>query len=237
MRALTILTTLAAATYTFASSSVLVPIPHVARQVATPTPTPNADQGGRVLTPLPPNSEDLAARHEGTVPAVLNQLIVDLDIAIAPLTYITKQNCTVASITPVVENVKAIISVAIDECTQITAGVSVNGGSLLSGVIGSAFSLGGQVLSVLDICKILSLLIHIVFTALNCVLVVVGDAEKGVILPLLREVVVALCQLLGLVFGLLGGLLSVLLPMIADISAIVTALDVVDICAKVGISF
>ncbi|KAF9255068.1 hypothetical protein L218DRAFT_1082026 [Marasmius fiardii PR-910] len=172
-----------------------------------------------------------------TVPVILNQVTVDIQVAIQPFTYITKDNCTVAHITPVVTEVKKILSVAIGECTTVTAGVVPVATGVLSGAIAAIFTISGKVLSLVDIAGILALLCKIIFTALNCVLKVVAEADKQVILPLLRDIVFVLCQLLGLVLGLLGGLLQCLLPLIVEIGVVVKALGVADICATVGISF
>ncbi|KAF9262240.1 hypothetical protein L218DRAFT_945364 [Marasmius fiardii PR-910] len=181
-------------------------------------------------SPMPEVASAIAARGEKTVPAILHQVIGDLDIAFLPLNYVTKNNATIADITPVIHNVKQILQVGIDDITDV-----LNQGGVVNGALGAVLSLAGNLLSVLDLCQILSLLIHVIFGALNAVLIVVSDTEKNGLLPLLQEVVVILCELLQLVFGVLGDVIKLLLPLILDIAGIASSLGVTGLLGGIGL--
>ncbi|KAF9262250.1 hypothetical protein L218DRAFT_945373 [Marasmius fiardii PR-910] len=181
-------------------------------------------------SPMFEDASAIAARGEKTVPAILHQVIGDLDIAFLPLNYVTKNNATIADITPVIHNVKQILQVGIDDITDV-----LNQGGVVNGALGAVLSLAGNLLSVLDLCQILSLLIHVIFGALNAVLIVVSDTEKNGLLPLLQEVVVILCELLQLVFGVLGDVVKLLLPLILDVAGIASSLGVTGLLGGIGL--
>ncbi|KAL0575938.1 hypothetical protein V5O48_006050, partial [Marasmius crinis-equi] len=143
-------------------------------------------------------------RSEQTVPAIIADVTVKVEVAIAPLLFVTKDNCTVEFIKPVVVEVKDILQVAIHDVTAITVGLVPTATGVLSGGLAVVFSLGGKVLALIDIAKLLHTLLLVIFTALGAVLKVVGAVEKDVIIPLLCEIVALVCDLLKIVLSLVG---------------------------------
>ncbi|KAF9257168.1 hypothetical protein L218DRAFT_965575 [Marasmius fiardii PR-910] len=183
-----------------------------------------------VASPILGGLGGVPASSEKTVPAILHQVIGDLDIAFLPLNYVTKDNATIADIQPVIHNVRQILQVGINDITDV-----LNRGGVVNGALGALLSLTGNLLTVLDLCQILSLLIHVIFGALNAVLIVVSDTEKNSLLPLLQEVIVILCELLQLVFGVLGDVVKLLLPLILDITSIASSLGVTGLLGGIGL--
>ncbi|KAF9262232.1 hypothetical protein L218DRAFT_434567 [Marasmius fiardii PR-910] len=142
----------------------------------------------------------ISARGKKSVPTILHQVIGYLDIAFLPL---------------IIHSVRQIIQFGIDDITDV-----LDQGRVVNGAFG-VLSLAGNLLSILDLCRILSLLIHVIFGVLNAVLIVVSDIERNGSLPLLREVI--LCELFQLVFRTLGDVVK-LLPLILNITGAASSL-------------
>ncbi|KAJ8081408.1 hypothetical protein PM082_007249 [Marasmius tenuissimus] len=187
------------------------------------------------VTPLVKNVAPVV-RHEQTIPAILVDVTAQISIAIEPLNYITKDNCTVVNIKPVLEEVKVILNVAIKDVTSITTNLVPSVTGILGATLGSVFSLAGTVLSILDIAKIVAALIHVICIAFTLVLKVVSDVEKDVVCSLLAEVLQLLCSLLKIVLPLVGGLVQAVLPLVGDVVFVVKALGVTDLFKAVGLN-
>ncbi|KAF9254460.1 hypothetical protein L218DRAFT_968131 [Marasmius fiardii PR-910] len=177
---------------------------------------------------------------ENTIPSVLQITTLNVAREIQPLTYITKDNCTIGHISPVVETVKSILSDAYEKCGGISHGIPPADGGVLSGALGDIFSLLRKVLSLGEIAKLVVGLLQVVLSALFCVVKVAGS-NKGLILPLLQSIVEILCKLIGLVLGLVGALLPLVLSLLkvvlVDVAEIIKALEVGDKCGAIGISY
>ncbi|KAL0063167.1 hypothetical protein AAF712_009961 [Marasmius tenuissimus] len=231
MRSFSFFATLAAAALSLAAP-VVDPLPKLPGTPELPT--------GNALDltkgPLIPK-----ARHEQTCAEAIVDITAKVALAIQPLTYITKDNCTVDNIKPHVVEVKTILEGGVKLVADITVGVvpsaqaGING--ILSGNIASIFSIGGSVLAVVDIAGLLAVLLKVVFVALGAVLKVVADADKDVVVALLCEVAVLVVAMLKIVLPLVGGLVAALLPLCADIVVVLKALGILHLFAPMGLQF
>lgn len=156
------------------------------------------------------------------VQTIIVDLTVDVTLIVQPLLFITKDNCTVEYVTPVVEELKAVLTIAIGNLNII-----------VGGLVGGVLTLVG--ITVAELAGLIFVLLKIIFAALACVLKVVGAADKAVIVALLCEVAKLVAVLLKIILGVVGGLLVVLLPLVGGILKVCVDLGVIDIFAVIGL--
>ncbi|KAK1227068.1 hypothetical protein PQX77_009901 [Marasmius sp. AFHP31] len=205
-------------------------------------PLVNLDAGVHAVAPVVGKvavGAKVDVRHDKGIPDVIQTTNEKLSVAMAPLTFITQQNATVETITPILGEVKVILGGAIKEVTAIAAPVAGQAtgvvGGLLGGLLGTVFSLAGQVLSLPAIAGLLSTLLTVVFTALGAVLKLLNTGDLASLKPLLVEVAGLVADLLKVVLPLVGGLVAALLPLVAEVLKVVDALGVTDLFAGLGL--
>ncbi|KAK7689508.1 hypothetical protein QCA50_007300 [Cerrena zonata] len=158
---------------------------------------------------------------EKSVYYVLEKTKYEVTPVVQKFHYFTKQNCTVENVTPVVEELKVVLTGAIADLHALV-GVDVN--ILL-------LTEGGVKVTVDVVAKLVAEILILVFGALGFVLTLVEGA-----------LYVTLCNLFAVVGGLVGTILSVVLSLVGSVLgglvvAIVALLgDVIAIILKLNIS-
>ncbi|KAG7095055.1 hypothetical protein E1B28_005845 [Marasmius oreades] len=178
------------------------------------------------ITPVANVDAEVHVRTSTNLVEVITQVNLDVSIAIAPLTFITSANSTLAAVQPVVDNVKAILVRAIGDVKTLASGVA--GGGILGTVTGG-------LLSVTEVAGSLADLVNLVLGTVGAVLNVVSGADKTVIETLLKEVAGLVGDLLQVVLPLAGGLVTALLPLIGSSITVARTLGVTSLLAGLGL--
>ncbi|KAJ3999109.1 hypothetical protein F5050DRAFT_1710012 [Lentinula boryana] len=161
-----------------------------------------------LAAPVSPASNALEAR---CLCQDIHSIIVDVTTTITPLveelTYITAENCTVEILTPIIGEIKVVLTTAITEVKGLT-------GFTLTAVL---TTVDGVVLTLAEVAELVCVLLTLIFGALAAILKVVTRAEAAAVAELLCEVVALVATLLELICNLLGGILAILLPLVGEI--------------------
>ncbi|KAK7462458.1 hypothetical protein VKT23_008057 [Stygiomarasmius scandens] len=151
--------------------------------------------------PVPANDVQVAARGGCSSCKSLPDIIVDVTVQITPhvnyLKSLPAKDCTVATIEPVVVEIKGILQGAISD---------------VEALVGSALDL---VLSLLDLCNLISTLYNLIFGCFSIVLKITVSAEYDGVCGLFAEVGDLLGTLLKLIIDLVGGILGILQGLLA----------------------
>ncbi|KAE9390127.1 hypothetical protein BT96DRAFT_946361 [Gymnopus androsaceus JB14] len=157
----------------------------------------------------------------------LTPLIEELSqLARGLLAYITTENCTVADLTPIVYDIKVVLTGAIKDVESLT-GVAL---------ITVLTTVEGVVLTVSDVAQLVFGLLTLIFGGLSAVLKVAYNLDANVIIPLLAEVAELVATLLQLILQLVDGLLACLLPFLGSILTIIISLGISDEYSFLNIS-
>ncbi|OBZ78248.1 hypothetical protein A0H81_01757 [Grifola frondosa] len=165
-----------------------------------------------------------------SVPVILADVQTKVTTYTQELTFITQANATVEVLTPIVTNIKVILTGALVEINGL---VGQPAEIILASVDGTAK------VTVVELANIISGLLIIVFEALNAVLAVVSITAKAAVVALLGTVGEILgcliCAIIMLVGGILTDLVFTLKPLLVSISTILTNLNVVVIVSVLGL--
>ncbi|KAF5391231.1 hypothetical protein D9757_003037 [Collybiopsis confluens] len=158
--------------------------------------------------PVTPSSNVLEARCLcQDIHSIITDVTTTLTPIVAELTYITHENCTVEVLTPIVGEIKQVLSTAITEVNALTGKTAV---TLLTTV-------DGVLLTVTDVAALVVALLNLIFGALAVVLKVVTEVNVAAVIGLLCEVVEVVAELLQAILSVVGGLLVVLLTLLGDV--------------------
>ncbi|OJA13757.1 hypothetical protein AZE42_01552 [Rhizopogon vesiculosus] len=170
-------------------------------------------------------------RRETEISVSVAVVFTDVFAQIRPLTdqltYITSENATVASISPVVAQIKTQLTGAV---SQLQGLVGKDSSVILAPVEGTTLMTVGSLATLIagDLC--------LLFAALGAVLkVVVGDVHTEV-LPLLADLGCTVTSLLEIVITLVAGIVTSLTPLLAPVVAILSSLGLTDLLSLLSLS-
>jgi len=167
--------------------------------------------------PVSPVSNALEARCLcEDIHSIITEVTTTLTVILDPFHYVTSENCTAATVTPIVKQANSALNSAINQVN----GISKNPTTTILTTV------DGVVLTLYDVAELLCALLTVIFTALCAVLKVVSTAECGAVSALLCEVVILVATLLHLICVLLDGVLAILIKLLADVLIIVIAVIV-----------
>ncbi|KAG7439828.1 uncharacterized protein BT62DRAFT_938617 [Guyanagaster necrorhizus] len=163
------------------------------------------------------------------LPQLVNNLITDLAVVLEPVQYVTSGNCTAEILKPILEDAINILGTALTD-VQALVGLTTD----------VVLSTGSGVLSVVDLCGLLTILINLISGVVALVIKLVAVVDKEVVCNLLGQIVILLCKILAVVVGLVDSVLvllvtllnNVVLPLILNLSLGVVLNDV---CGILGL--
>ncbi|KAK0443495.1 hypothetical protein EV421DRAFT_1903507 [Armillaria borealis] len=164
------------------------------------------------------------------LPALITDTITKLNVVLEPVKHVTSENCTAEILVPIFEEVVDILGVTLSQ-VELLLGLAIE-------VI---LSTGSGVLSVVDLCGLLTTLINLICSVVALVIRLVAVVDREVVFNLLGQVIILLCQILAAVVGLVDGVLvllttilvNIVLPLILNLSLGVVLKDV---CIVLGLS-
>ncbi|KAK7696364.1 hypothetical protein QCA50_001018 [Cerrena zonata] len=185
---------------------------------ATPaTVTPTAD----VTT----TTQTYTYTQEKSIVYVLEKTKYEVTPVVQKFHYITKDNCTVENVTPLVEELKAVLTVSIGELHALV-GVDVNVLLLTS---------AGVKVTVAVVAQLVAEILILVFGALGFVLGLAHGAVYTTLCSLFAVVGGLVGTILSLVLSLVGGVLvglvAAILALIGEVVAIILTLDI-SVCIR-----
>ncbi|KAJ6599768.1 hypothetical protein DFH09DRAFT_1503927 [Mycena vulgaris] len=162
------------------------------------------------------------SRHNKPLPAILSQLLTDLQPVTCALSSINIGNATAEIVTPLTNEVQSILSAAISEVSGL-AGGALSGILSTSGCGCSGASSG--VLSVPETAKLLAPVLSLVTDALGHVHGVIDSTSASVtIAPLLTTCGGGVSTLLSTISPIVSGLVSAVLPLVSTLTGTLSSL-------------
>ncbi|THU83428.1 hypothetical protein K435DRAFT_862368 [Dendrothele bispora CBS 962.96] len=210
MRSFGIFATLALAVVSYAAP--LAPTADIPSSVSTPE-VPSVPSVPSVEAPAVKAPELLPRCGCTSLPDIIIGITTEITPLIDELKGLTADDCTVEKITPIVDSIKDIISGAILDVKALV-GVSIT----------EILTTANGVLSLLDVCKLISTLFGLIFGAFSVVLQIVGSVEYNGVCGLFAEVGVLLATLVQLIISVVGGLLVILRPLLTVYISIIIEL-------------
>ncbi|KAF5393309.1 hypothetical protein D9757_000482 [Collybiopsis confluens] len=161
--------------------------------------------------PTSPATNALEARHAGCECHDIQSVIYTATTAITPLVqkllYIRSDNCTTEVLTPVLAEIKVVLTTTIADVKGL---VGYSTTAILT-------TINGVVLTVADVAGLVCGLLNLIFGAVYVVLKVVASVDAAVIKPLLIEVLKIVAELLHCILCLIDGLLIALLRIVGGV--------------------
>ncbi|PBK71288.1 hypothetical protein ARMSODRAFT_1017201 [Armillaria solidipes] len=157
------------------------------------------------------------------LPALITDTVTKVNVVLEPVKHVTSENCTAEILVPIFEEVVDILGVTLSQ-VQLLVGLAIE-------VI---LSTGNGVLSVVDLCGLLTTLINLICGVVALVIKLVAVVDREVVFNLLGQIIILLCQILAAVVGLVDGVLvllttilvNIVLPLILNLSLGVILKDV-----------
>ncbi|SJL09400.1 uncharacterized protein ARMOST_12778 [Armillaria ostoyae] len=164
------------------------------------------------------------------LPALITGTVTKLNVILEPVKHVTSENCTAEILVPIFEDVIGILEEALSE-VELLLGLAIE-------VI---LSTSSGVLSVVDLCGLLTTLINLICGVVALVIRLVAVVDREVVFNLLGQIITLLCQILAVVVGLVDGVLvllttilvNIVLPLILNLSLGVVLKDV---CIVLGLT-
>ncbi|KAK7462996.1 hypothetical protein VKT23_007577 [Stygiomarasmius scandens] len=165
------------------------------------------------------NAGDLVARCDTckSLPDIITGITTDISPLIDQLKGLSAVDCTVEKITPIVDEIKVIVNGAIVDVKALV-GVSID----------VVLTTADGVLSLVNLCQLISTLFTLIFGCFGIVLKIVASVEYDGVCGLFAEVGVLLATLLQLIFGIVGGLLVIIRPLLTVCISVIIELGCSD---------
>ncbi|KAK0473412.1 hypothetical protein IW261DRAFT_1596379 [Armillaria novae-zelandiae] len=141
------------------------------------------------------------------LPELIATAVTHLTVVLGPVQYVTSENCTAKILVPIFVEAATILDTLFSE-TQL----------LIGSTIEVILSTGSGVLSVVDLCGLLTTLIKLICGVVALVIKLVANADREVVCNLLRQIIILLCKILAAVVGLVDGVLVLLTTTLVDIA-------------------
>ncbi|KAK0186668.1 hypothetical protein F5146DRAFT_1004744 [Armillaria mellea] len=159
------------------------------------------------------------------LPELITGVIAKLTVVLEPVQHVTSENCTAEILVPIFEEVVDVLGTTLSEA-QLLVGLAIE-------VI---LSTGSGLLSVVDLCGLLTTLINLVCGVVALVIKLVAIVDREVVYNLLGQ-----SNILATVVGLVDGVLvllttilvNIILPLILNLSLGVALKDV---CIILGLT-
>ncbi|KAK0235355.1 hypothetical protein EDD85DRAFT_954904 [Armillaria nabsnona] len=157
------------------------------------------------------------------LPQLISTVVIELSAVLDPIKHVTSKNCTAEILVPILEEAVGMLTVTLSE-VQLLIGLTIE-------VI---LSTGTGVLSIVDLCGLLTTLINLVCGVVALVIRLVAVVDREVVFNLLGQIIILLCKILAAVVGLVDGVLvllttilvNIVLPLILNLSLGVILKDV-----------
>ncbi|KAK0217067.1 hypothetical protein IW262DRAFT_167236 [Armillaria fumosa] len=164
------------------------------------------------------------------LPDLITTAVAQLTVVLGPVQSVTSENCTAEILAPIFEETVNILDTTLSE-VQLLVGLAIE-------VI---LSTGSGVLSIVDLCSLLTTLINLICGVVALVIKLVAIADREVVYNLLGQIIILLCKILAAVVGLVDGVLvllttilvNIVLPLILNLSLGVVLKDV---CIILGLT-
>ncbi|KAK0199947.1 hypothetical protein DFS33DRAFT_1388244 [Desarmillaria ectypa] len=140
------------------------------------------------------------------LPQLVNNLITDLTVVLKPIQHISSGDCTAEHLEPILKNVIHILEVALND-VQVLVGLAID----------VVLSTGNGVLSVGDLCGLLTSLVNLICDVVALIFKLVAVVDKEVVCNLLGQIVILLCKILTVVVGLVDGVLALLVTLLGHV--------------------
>ncbi|KAK7449821.1 hypothetical protein VKT23_013297 [Stygiomarasmius scandens] len=174
-----------------------------------------------------PEASQIEARTLPTgctpLPVIIGSVSGQVTPYINELKSLPASACTVANIRPIVEDIKGCLNSAIGQVKN------------LNGLDASAvLSTDNGVMSIPDLCKLITTLYSLIFGCLSAVLGIAASGDYNGVLSLFAEIGSLCGTLLQLCCGVVGGLAVVIYPMLSGVLSVAGKLGITNSFSFLG---